>query len=262
MPTYNAEQFLDQALASIQKQTYRNFELILCDNCSSDQTLTIVDSFSFPECTLSVKRDQGAADALNRGFEEARGDILCWLNADDVYLRPDVFSIVVQTLQSSSFDFVYGHSCALDFNGFVKKTQFSWTASYNEFVNGMNLFTGSMFFRNNSWAEFGGFDTDLKVAFEYQFFDFLFESKHGVLKDYIFAGLRHHNSSLTNVYQSRIKSELRELRGAYREAHLISNVMRIYRHFQDRNLFRVVANRLKDEHAGKHWTELYYSHGI
>ena len=87
IPTFNSEKYLEKTLKSIDDQTYQNYEVIICDNHSTDNTTKIISKFikDNKRIKLIVRKDLGVADALNFGFENSNGDILCWLNSDDYY---------------------------------------------------------------------------------------------------------------------------------------------------------------------------------
>jgi len=87
MAVYNAEQFVREAIASVLEQTYRDFELIVVDDLSSDASLSILQSFHDPR--IRVIRHQvnvGAAASRNDGLSAARGELIAIMDADDVCL--------------------------------------------------------------------------------------------------------------------------------------------------------------------------------
>jgi glycosyltransferase involved in cell wall biosynthesis len=93
VPCRNAAPFISKTLLSIRKQDYANTEVIVVDGLSSDDTLQIVRGFSGLEIRVISEADQGQLDALQKGLKAAGGDILYWLNADDV-LMPGTLEFV------------------------------------------------------------------------------------------------------------------------------------------------------------------------
>lgn len=85
MPTYNQGTFIEEALLSVLCQKDVNSELIVYDALSTDETPKILELFKNRIIWIREK-DRGQVDALNRGLKEATGDILAWLNSDDLYL--------------------------------------------------------------------------------------------------------------------------------------------------------------------------------
>ncbi len=87
MPAYNAERYLAEAIDSILSQTFRDFELLLVDDCSTDTTLEIIDEYARRDDRISVFRNDKnlkLARTLNRGIKAARGKYIARMDADDV----------------------------------------------------------------------------------------------------------------------------------------------------------------------------------
>lgn len=86
MPTYNCEQFIEDSIKSIQAQTYRNWELLITDDCSSDDTIRIVESYACTDSrinVLSMNENKGAGVARNKSIERAKGRFLAFCDSDD-----------------------------------------------------------------------------------------------------------------------------------------------------------------------------------
>lgn len=85
MPVYNVEKYVGDAIRSVLNQSYRNFELIVVDDCSPDASSEVVDSFSDPRIrVVRHEKNQGLAGARNSGINAANGDLLAFLDSDDV----------------------------------------------------------------------------------------------------------------------------------------------------------------------------------
>lgn len=96
VPAFNYAKFLAPCLESILQQNYADYEVLIADGGSSDNSLEIIDYY----CNLDARfklvstQDSGQADAIYKAFQHATGDILCFLNADDTYLCKDVLTSV------------------------------------------------------------------------------------------------------------------------------------------------------------------------
>ncbi len=84
MPVYNGASFLHQAIDSVLAQTYLDFELVIVDDGSTDQTPQILFSYNDPRIRLIQVSRLGLTAALNRGLEECRGELIARMDADDV----------------------------------------------------------------------------------------------------------------------------------------------------------------------------------
>ena len=85
VPIYNVEEYLCKCLDSIVNQTYTDYELILIDDGSTDDSGKIADEYSSKDDRITVihKKNSGVSDARNRGLENASGKYICFIDADD-----------------------------------------------------------------------------------------------------------------------------------------------------------------------------------
>jgi glycosyltransferase involved in cell wall biosynthesis len=98
-PSYNYGEFLAQCLESVRRQTYRHIEHIVVDALSTDDSASVIDSFEGTyRIRATFQKDSGQADALNKGFAMAKGDVFCWLNADDYWLHEGVVEQAIRAL--------------------------------------------------------------------------------------------------------------------------------------------------------------------
>jgi len=105
-PSYNQGKFIDRAIKSVIDQGYPDFEHIIVDNCSTDGTLDILKRY--PHLSWVSEPDKGQSDALNKGIRKATGELIGWLNADDLYL-PNCFRSVARFFQERlKPDVIYG----------------------------------------------------------------------------------------------------------------------------------------------------------
>lgn len=108
MPVYNAEKYIDHAVGSVLQQTYKNFELILVDDCSTDQSSEKCDHWGQKEERIKVfhlPKNGGAGEARNYGIEKAEGTYLTFLDADD-RIDADLYERVTNTAEEKGYDVV------------------------------------------------------------------------------------------------------------------------------------------------------------
>lgn len=87
LPVYNAENFIAESIQSILDQTEPDFELLVIDDCSTDNTLKVVERFDDPRIFLHVKKkNTGYTESLNWGIDQARGKYIARMDADDISL--------------------------------------------------------------------------------------------------------------------------------------------------------------------------------
>ena len=115
-PSFNQAEFLHECLSSVKVQSYPVLEHLVYDPGSNDGSREIAASFA--HVTLFPESDSGQSEALNKGFAQARGDIIAWVNSDDCFADPDVFRRVIDRFsQPDAPDIVYGRGIYTDENG-------------------------------------------------------------------------------------------------------------------------------------------------
>lgn len=86
IPTYNREKIISDSISSVLNQTYKNFELIIVDDCSTDNTVDVVKKINDPRIViLRQPKNMGACAARNRGIDESRGSIIAFQDSDDLW---------------------------------------------------------------------------------------------------------------------------------------------------------------------------------
>ena len=109
-PTFNSAATLRDTLESVYRQDYPAIEHILVDGGSSDDTLALASAFDGPLRVIS-EPDQGLYDAMNKGLQLAKGDIVGVLNSDDFYCHGQVISRIVELMNLAGSAAAYGDLC-------------------------------------------------------------------------------------------------------------------------------------------------------
>ena len=107
MPVFNAEEFLDASIGSVIAQTYDNWELLICDDQSSDNSVYIAKKQANKDSRIKIlsnKRMAGAAGARNTCLEEASGRYIAFLDADDEWL-PNKLEVQLKFIVENKFPF-------------------------------------------------------------------------------------------------------------------------------------------------------------
>ena len=116
-PSYNQAAYLEHTLRSVLAQTYTPFEYIVVDGGSSDDSPAIIQRYSDRLAWWVSEPDAGQAEAINKGMQRARGEIVAWLNSDDLYL-PGAIQRAVQVMQDdASLGMVFGDAITIDPRG-------------------------------------------------------------------------------------------------------------------------------------------------
>lgn len=106
-PTYNQGHFIEETILSIIRQGYPNLEHILMDGQSTDHTMEVVEKYRDHFSVIVSEKDKGQSDAINKGFAHATGELLTWINSDDM-LTPGALAAAAIAYKTSGADFING----------------------------------------------------------------------------------------------------------------------------------------------------------
>jgi len=176
-PNYNGARFLERALHSVQQQLGSGIEVehIVMDAMSTDESEQILSQHAETAHVVREK-DTGPANAINKGLGLATGDILAWLNADDVY-EPDAFERVAAVFaENPRSAFCFGRCKIIDEGGEeIRKgiTRFKeafFPLSSRFTLQSINYISQpAMFFRRSAFEQAGFLREDFKAAWDYEF---------------------------------------------------------------------------------------------
>ncbi len=116
-PSFNQAAYLEQTMNSVLNQDYPHIEYIVVDGGSTDGSVEIIKKYADKLTYWVSEKDRGQADAINKGFARATGEIIAWLNSDDYYLPGTVSTVVKVFAERPDVLLVYGDMLAVDENG-------------------------------------------------------------------------------------------------------------------------------------------------
>jgi len=199
VPSWEMGRFLRAALESLRAQTFRDLEVLVHDNGSDDETPAVLHEYrDLVDCR--IEPDDGQSDALRRGFARSRGEILCWLNADDL-LMPDALERAVAAFDAPERpDVVYGDCALLDREGqFLRYFHEIQPFDAGLLCNRSNFIAqSSAFFRRDAYERVGGIDGTLEFAMDWDLWCRLARAAcrfHRI--DAVLSGARHYASTKT-----------------------------------------------------------------
>lgn len=208
VPIYNEEQFIREALDSILAQTDPDWEALLVDDGSTDSTPEILDEYARndPRFRVFHKPNGGQSTAINKGVQEARGEWICWLSADDFYY-PDKLQLNRKWIQEypnyrfffAECQYVYAdkskidHSYPwLDLNDEVMRLIFLFRTN---FVSGI-----SICIKRETWLRSAGFNENLHYAHDLDMWLRLMLTNRAHYEPQITCSMRFHSEQESNLF--------------------------------------------------------------
>lgn len=169
-PSYNQGRFIEQTLLSVKHQDYPYVEHIIVDGGSRDETLDILKQYEEKSKMRWISEpDKGQADAVNKGFALASGQIIGWLNSDDVYFDKAAIGSVVDAFRNSpTTDILYGHVAYVDEGGQIMRIQCLPSFSKGRLLRGCFLEQPGVFFRRHVMEE-ERLDVELQYTMDYEY---------------------------------------------------------------------------------------------
>lgn len=213
-PVRDQINFVGQTIESVIRQRFSPLECIVMDGGSTDGTAELVAQYDEHLSHFESQKDEGQADAINKGFARASGDILGWLNADDLLL-PGALEYVARFFASHpDVDVVYGDRIIIDAEGneigrWILPSHSDWVLSWVDYIPQETLF-----WRRSLWERVGPYvDTSFNFAMDWEllvrFREFGARFRH--LPRYIGA-FRAHSDQKTTAQISLGRTEMNRIR--------------------------------------------------
>lgn len=215
-PSFNQGRYLEETILSVLNQRYPNLEYLIIDGGSADQSVEIIRKYA-PQLAFWVsEQDNGQAHAINKGLARATGDILAYLNSDDVLL-PGALEMVARTFaEHPDWNWICGQCLLFGDVGQACLKESSATTDVAGWLCYNRIPQQSTFWRRSLTERFGLFDERYRYCFDYEYWVRLVhggEVCHAV--PFPLGGFRLHTASKTVGEDKRFAEEEKAFRQAY-----------------------------------------------
>ncbi len=171
--TYNSASTVRDTIESILKQTHQDWELIIQDGLSKDNTLAIVKEYEHPchgRMRIFSEKDEGLYDAMNRGIAHATGDVIGILNSDDFYHDEHVLEDINRAMENQPIECVYGDLKFVQAENTERVVRI-WKGSQHEngaFLRGWHPAHPTFYARRACFEKYGTFNTSFAVSADFE----------------------------------------------------------------------------------------------
>lgn len=168
---YNSERTIEETIKSVLSQTYDNYEYLIIDGLSKDNTLNIVKKYESKfkgKLKITSEKDSGLYDAMNKGIKKATGDIIGIINSDDILANKYVFEKIVKRFKETNCDVTYSDLVFLDEETMSIPTR-NFIAHNHSKCIGWHPPHPTLYLKNNIYKECGCFNTKYKIAADLDF---------------------------------------------------------------------------------------------
>src|SRR5262249_15039371 len=171
-PSYNQAKFIEQTIRSVLLQGYPNLEYVIIDGGSSDGSVEIIRKYEPWLAYWASEQDRGQSHAINKGFERATGEVLCWLNSDDYYL-PNALLTVGRTLAKSTGNYALtGHCLKIYQDGrppLELEGHFENRRRLLQYWKGYHMHQPATFWRREVFERVGRLDEQLHLIMDFDY---------------------------------------------------------------------------------------------
>ncbi len=157
-PSYNQASYLEQTMRSVLGQDYPDIEYIVIDGASTDGSVEIIRRYADRLAYWVSEKDRGQAEAINKGFARAHGEIVAWLNSDDTYLPGAVTAAVKAFDEHPEAVLVYADMLAVDEHGQTTNTLKYQQLTLEDLLCFQIIGQPAVFMRRSALEKAGGLD--------------------------------------------------------------------------------------------------------
>ncbi len=176
----NSDETIEDTIKSVLVQSYDDIEYIIVDGGSTDGTLSIIDKYRDKISKCVSEPDEGLYDAMNKGTKLASGDLIAFLNSDDIYDNKDTIADMTNFIQTRKLDAGYGDIKYVSKNNPNRVVRYWKTGEYKKgsFRRGWVIPHPAFFCRREYFERYGYFESSFKIAADFELMLRFIEKNH------------------------------------------------------------------------------------
>jgi glycosyltransferase involved in cell wall biosynthesis len=209
-PSYNQGKFLRETIESVINQNYPNLEYFIIDGGSTDESVDIIREYEDQIDWWVSEKDKGQSDAINKGFRKASGELLCWVNSDDILLPGCLQEVGSSYLEHGKPELIHSNFIYIDQNSLVarmiripRQTRFFMNRGV------WSVSAPSSFFSNKLLGEIGYLNVDYHISMDLDIWMKMIKKGARIhyIPKYLGAFRRHQDSKTLKLLKLRKKRD-------------------------------------------------------
>lgn len=214
-PSYNQGQYLEATIQSVLAQNYPDLEYIIIDGGSTDNSVEIIQKYADKLAYWVSEKDNGQTHAINKGLNRATGEVMGWLNSDDILLPGALHAIADAFTRDKNLKVVCGFRQFIDADGNFMVNWIRGLPTKYHLLRRSILPQETVYWRREVWGKIGQLDESYRFCMDYDYWLRMLDAGYAIrLLPHYIGGFRQHeeakSSTIRDVYR-------RELNGLYQK---------------------------------------------
>jgi glycosyltransferase involved in cell wall biosynthesis len=249
VPSFNQGQYIEETLLSIIDQKYPNLEILVLDGGSTDNTVEVIKKYADHLFYWHSKSDRGQADAINQGMQLSTGEIVCWLNSDDMYLPGALLDVGTRLRgRTDQCHLIYGKTNLVRQTG---NTYYAcgcqtaapfdpFTLTYEDFIS-----QPSSFWTRPLWQAVGELNIDYNYLLDW---DWYIRAAKVAKFEYVpqpYSVYRYHASHKTSTGGAKRRKEVRQIVSQYSSTYWSNLYIEVENYYSSLKFWARLVSKLK-----------------